>query len=154
MHLFPFSNEETNQNTESQTRCPSESEGGPWRLSYVLGNHSNAHGWEPPMDASLQCSLDAEAPCTPRTRTVLPLERLTTRAPESPKGFILGPGSLVGLKHLHSNRSNKLSTVLPAEAPGSWTMGVPVNSKFHHGSQGHMSAGTGPRTTGSKGIQL
>lgn len=62
-------------------------------------------------------------------RNVFPLVRVTTAEPRSHRarrGLIPGPGSLVGLMHLHGNHSNKLPTALPAEAPGFWAMDVSV----------------------------
>lgn len=82
------------------------------------------------MGASLQCCLVPEDPCTPRTRTVLLLDWLTALDSQSLTGAFSRrwqPGSLT---HLHSNHSDKPPTTLPAEAPGSWAMGIPVDSKF------------------------
>lgn len=84
------------------------------------------------MGMSLQRCLVPEDPCTPRTRTVLLLERLTALDSQSPTRAFLRRWPPGGLTHLHSNHSDKTPTALSAEAPGPWAVGIPVNSKFCH----------------------
>lgn len=69
-------------------------------------------------------------PEDPRTRTMLLLERLTALDSQSPTGALSRHWPPGGLTRLHSNHADKLPTALPAEAPGPWAVGIPVDSKF------------------------
>lgn len=93
------------------------------------------------------CLPAPEAPCVPRTRTG-PLR--IAPPPPSSTGPISGPCSPVGFVYQCSNNSAKFQ----CKALGSWAMGVPADSKYHRGSQGHVSEVPGPRTTGGEGIRL
>lgn len=95
--------------------------------------------WEPP-------ALPGEELCPPG--------EAGSPGPREPEEGLFRALAAQCATHLHGNYSDKLPAALPAEAPGSQAMDVPGNSQFCHGSQGHVSIGTGPRTAGSEGSQL
>lgn len=73
--------------------------------------------------------------------------------PQSSMGHISGPESPWACVPMQQQLWEvPESSVLFAQALGSWAMGVPVDSKYHSGSQGHVSEVMGPRTMGDEGI--
>lgn len=108
---------------------------------------SNAHRWAHSVDASLHLPSSSRSPLRSRTRTG---SLRIAPPPPSSTGPISGPCSPVGFVYQCSNNSAKFQ----CKALGSWAMGVPADSKYHRGSQAHVSEVPGPRTMGGEGFRL